>query len=55
MIVNRFLGLSKKTRDSKGSPKIYSLTSDDVKPQLVNSPLSQAAVMDFNDISSSSE
>jgi len=31
------------------------LTSDDVKPHLARSPLSQHAVMDFNDISSNSE
>jgi hypothetical protein len=30
------------------------LTSDDVKPHLTRSPLSQHDVMDFNDISSNS-
>jgi hypothetical protein len=40
----------KKNREGLGL-----LTSDDVKPQLTRSPLSQAAVMDFNDISSNSE
>lgn len=34
--------------------KLYS-TSDNVKPHLINSPLSQAVVMDFNGISNISK